>query len=699
MTGPRIVTDHLQHRRGRHLLPFFIAFILTPLGCSSDQPMAPTTTQSGPVAAAVGSHPRAWLNGNPLLSASAVSTRTTRPKASFSVSAQSTGSSGTSVLILADADLATTSALADTLTEAGFQVTIRSAPEYTWTGADPELAGFNAVIHLNGSTYDRTLELPAQEALSSFVQNGGGFIAAQWNGFESTPAMADLVLQTVGGVADGPEQDCAACPVNYTTVAGQENHPVLAGLGGGFSFTADGHDAGPAVEFESNPSTPLMRVTGGGPGVLVREFGSGKIVSFSFAPNYPLDESGELRTPTTLNDSNIKRLYINAVRWVAGSSSGALTSQTITFDLLPNRVYGDPAFTLNATASSGLPVSYIANGQCSVGVNLLSLTGAGSCTVTAQQAGNADYAPAEDVSRSFAIAKAPATISVGTEYTYDGTVKSAAITTSPAGLTGVTVTYSQNGSPVTEPINAGTYQVTATLDNPNYQAPAASGTLTINPAMPLIIWSPASLTAGTSLGSSQLNASATGINGVALMGNFLYNPTAGTFFASAGTASLSVQFTPSDPNYSPTSKTVSLSITSTIAFTGFFAPVKNLPYRNVVTGGSAVPVGFALTGYTGSTVLSIVGSPISVQVDCAAGVPENPVPVAAAYGSTVLQSSGESYRYIWKTSPNWTGTCRKLMLTLVDGSVHEALFRFAGLPRQSSQPANARSAKSLKTLR
>ena len=45
-------------------------------------------------------------------------------------------------------------------------------------------------------------------------------------------------------------------------------------------------------------------------------------MSFSFAPNYPVDNAGELRNTTALNptpcstDSNIKRLYINAARWV-----------------------------------------------------------------------------------------------------------------------------------------------------------------------------------------------------------------------------------------------------------------------------------------------------------------------------------------------------------------------------------------------
>src|SRR5206468_822273 len=61
----------------------------------------------------------------------------------------------------------------------------------------------------------------------------------------------------------------------------------------------------------------------------------------------------------------------------------------------------------------------------------------------------------------------------------DGTPKPATATTSPAGLTVVTVTY--NGS-TTPPTNAGSYAVLASLSNPNYQAPNASGTLVIDKA-------------------------------------------------------------------------------------------------------------------------------------------------------------------------------------------------------------------------
>ena len=77
--------------------------------------------------------------------------------------------------------------------------------------------------------------------------------------------------------------------------------------------------------------------------------------------------------------------------------------QTIGFDALPDRTVGDPPFTVAATASSGLPVSFAASGQCTVSGDLVTLTGAGSCTVTASQAGNATYQPAPDVARTFAI--------------------------------------------------------------------------------------------------------------------------------------------------------------------------------------------------------------------------------------------------------------------------------------------------------
>jgi hypothetical protein len=87
--------------------------------------------------------------------------------------------------------------------------------------------------------------------------------------------------------------------------------------------------------------------------------------------------------------------------------------QTITFGVLADRTYGDPDFTVSATASSGLAVSYAAGGDCIASGTTVHLTGPGSCTVIASQPGNTYYNPAPVVSRTFAIAKAGQTISFG----------------------------------------------------------------------------------------------------------------------------------------------------------------------------------------------------------------------------------------------------------------------------------------------
>jgi hypothetical protein len=88
----------------------------------------------------------------------------------------------------------------------------------------------------------------------------------------------------------------------------------------------------------------------------------------------------------------------------ASAASNAATpqaSQTITFTLPTTGTVG-LGFTLAATADSGLPVAYTVDasstdGACTINGNTLQLTGAGSCAVDANQAGDAATAPATQV--------------------------------------------------------------------------------------------------------------------------------------------------------------------------------------------------------------------------------------------------------------------------------------------------------------
>jgi hypothetical protein len=81
--------------------------------------------------------------------------------------------------------------------------------------------------------------------------------------------------------------------------------------------------------------------------------------------------------------------------------------QTITFLPLTDQTFGAPPFAVSATSSSGLPVSFGAAGQCTVLGSTVTITGGGSCSITASQAGSADYNAAVPVTRTFNIACFP----------------------------------------------------------------------------------------------------------------------------------------------------------------------------------------------------------------------------------------------------------------------------------------------------
>jgi hypothetical protein len=101
-----------------------------------------------------------------------------------------------------------------------------------------------------------------------------------------------------------------------------------------------------------------------------------------------------------------------AAGWFHSLALADLLDQTISFAALPNRTWGYPGFfTVSATASSGLPVSFSTTGNCVLfaGTSVF-ISSAGSCTVTASQWGDQNYNPAPDVSRTFTIARAPQTI-------------------------------------------------------------------------------------------------------------------------------------------------------------------------------------------------------------------------------------------------------------------------------------------------
>ena len=80
------------------------------------------------------------------------------------------------------------------------------------------------------------------------------------------------------------------------------------------------------------------------------------------------------------------------------------TRQTISFGSLASRPV-NARFTVSATATSGLAVMFSSGtpAVCTVSGATVTTVAVGTCTIVAAQGGNADYAPASAVTRSFRV--------------------------------------------------------------------------------------------------------------------------------------------------------------------------------------------------------------------------------------------------------------------------------------------------------
>jgi hypothetical protein len=112
-----------------------------------------------------------------------------------------------------------------------------------------------------------------------------------------------------------------------------------------------------------------------------------------------------------------------------------------------------------------------------------------------------------------------------------------------------------------------------------------------------------------------------------------------------------------------------------LPFDGFTPPVANPPEVNTANPGRAVPVKFSIPGSNG-TLASVfaAGYPQSAPVSCT--TPETPTSgdPTDSVGSE-SPTPGDKYNYVWKTDRGWRG-CRALIVKLVDGTYHRALFDF-----------------------
>jgi hypothetical protein len=227
--------------------------------------------------------------------------------------------------------------------------------------------------------------------------------------------------------------------------------------------------------------TPPTDAMAGKPATLNAKASSGLQVSYSSDNPGACPVSGTAVTPAqggtcTITASQAGNDKYATAQPVKKSFPVAKIAQTMDFRQPPDTVFGRPV-TLKARASSRLNVSFSTGSPdvCTVSGSTVTTTAVGTCRLTASQAGNARYAPARDVARSFQVGKAPQTITFAPP---DGAAMGQRVTLSATASSGLPVSYhtddpsvcTLSGSVVT-PAKAGTCTITTSqAGNDNYAA-------------------------------------------------------------------------------------------------------------------------------------------------------------------------------------------------------------------------------------
>jgi hypothetical protein len=331
----------------------------------------------------------------------------------------------------------------------------------------------------------------------------------------------------------------------------------------------------------------------------------------------------------------------------AGSATGTLVIATT--------YTGAPQSPSSTTGPAGLAVSFVGAPQ----------TSAGSYPVTATIS---DPNYDGTASGTFVIAKAAATVTLANlAATYTGAPQSPSATTVPAGLT-VTLT----GAPQA---NAGSYPVTATVNDANYDGSASgtfviakaaatvtltnlSATYTGAPQSPSATTVPAGLTV-TLTGAPQTNAGSYPVTATVNDANYEGAATGTFVIAPAGTATVTLS------NLEQTYTGSPLSVTVTTTPPGLAVSVTN----GTQTNAGSYPVTATITdpNYTGSTSGTFVIAKAAATVTLTnlaatyTGAPQSPSVTTVPVGLPVTltgapQTAAGSYPVTATiTSPNYTG--------------------------------------------
>jgi sugar lactone lactonase YvrE len=258
----------------------------------------------------------------------------------------------------------------------------------------------------------------------------------------------------------------------------------------------------------------------------------------------------------------------------------SLANQAISFTTNPPATAATlSSFTVVATATSGGAVTFTSAGSCSNNGATYKITGAGSCSVIANQGGNSNYAAALQVTKTVSTTLLTPVVTWANppSIVYGTPTSAAQQTATVTGSGGVTLpgsfVYTQPNGVV---LSAGTHPLGLAFtptDTADYAPVSAYAYLTVTKATPLVTWAnPPSIVYGTPTSAAQQTATATGVGGTNLPGTYFYTQPNGTILK-VGTYPLGVAFTPTDStDYVQASGFATLTVTKATPTVTWNAP-------------------------------------------------------------------------------------------------------------------------------
>jgi uncharacterized repeat protein (TIGR03803 family) len=293
--------------------------------------------------------------------------------------------------------------------------------------------------------------------------------------------------------------------INFSALNGEnpEGNLVQAPNGKLYGMTTYGGASSDGVLFEFDPATNIYtkKLDFGG-----TTFGSQPSGSLAVSPNGKLyggtnyggangrgilfeydPATNTFTKKLDFNGTNGAHILYQRLLFVKGE-------QTITFNSLPSKMFGDAPFALTATSSASLPITYASSNTAvaTVSGNTVTIVGAGTATITASQAGDASYNAATNASQTLTVEKINQTITFAA--ITDKTVGDAAFSLSATATSNLPVTFSTSSGKITISgtqvtiVSGGRVIITASqAGNANYNAATSvERTFCIKPAKPMI---------------------------------------------------------------------------------------------------------------------------------------------------------------------------------------------------------------------